>query len=206
MSETFEEIQGRLVEDVLRLSKRLDEFNEEIKRLEQSYEDARYEEELGEGLTDTASIFADVYQGIEDLKERCKRLIATLKGMSQPAIEDSEVREEISQFEQRAIQAFTEIGAIHAELTYVQAELRHLPYRYYRKRRRRGSLGSVRNATQSVVIYLRQQLFPLIKKISARLYNWIIQFVTPKGWSIGGEIGVNLVFQSKATLRINFGS
>ncbi|MBD1389293.1 hypothetical protein IC617_07640 [Neiella sp. HB171785] len=70
-----------------------------------------------------------------------------------------------------------------------------------------GGLGQgLRGAIDSVELFIKNRIKPLILKISSQLWQAIKAFMQPKGWSLGAGIKGDPLGLVDANLQIHFGS
>lgn len=66
-------------------------------------------------------------------------------------------------------------------------------------------LGQIIQTTANAWSGLANQIQSVIKGISSTLFQFISQMLTPKEWSISGELGVNVGVMTNAGIEITFG-
>lgn len=99
-----------------------------------------------------------------------------------------------------ALRALTTIPVLQAKTTSLRSKFKAIQQKI------KQGLTGVQIKVASIGKYIKKQIFPQIKKISAMLLKLIASLVTPNNWSIEGSIGSNMLFfQGTVTLGIEFG-
>jgi hypothetical protein len=92
-----------------------------------------------------------------------------------------------------------EIDALLGLLVYVETELAR------RAEPSQSFVGKAVAAVSRIILPLRNILKPALQKIAVRLWRIISGLMTPKEWSVGGELGNTVWGLTKVKLEIKFG-
>jgi hypothetical protein len=130
-----------------------------------------------------------------------QRLSRFVEDIPLPAkVEDvhSAVDELVNNLETRpeaAVRAITSVGALDAELAYLDARIARL-----------ANLQQIQQAVSNAWNNIKTYLQPIIQSISQHLWQLIAQLLTLKEWSISGNAGVNAFgLTGTVQLQLTFG-
>ncbi|MFC4871012.1 hypothetical protein [Negadavirga shengliensis] len=180
--------------DLEALSKDLEQFK------------AYFREQVGHEIsqvTEAAKEFRLLTQ--DDLVELAGR-IEILVDQLQNMLGELREREGFALSQPEAIQLASTVNTLQVELDslivlfdYIETELNK------QNATPQSFVGRAFQAVQRSVSSLRSFIKPIIQRIAQRLWRLISGLLTPKEWSIGGELGNTVWGLSKVKLEIKFG-
>ena len=175
---------------ILYLLDQLSLENEELRGLINEHLDEYQSEESREFVE-------GIFDSLESIDTRIPELRETVESFEIPdSPEDYRESPKQERNSERSLSALATLGILRGEYEAVS-------YSDFRRRRRqrinRRKFRTVRN-------FISQRILPLVKRVSSYLFDMISQLTTPKGWSVRGGIGSNMLFfQGNVSLSIHFG-
>lgn len=164
---------------------------------------------LGSDPNDFAAIGGEINEinqnQLVDLYERVQELIDQLQDMITELSDRSEV---IHLDKSEAIQISSTVSILQTELENLLKSLEIIAAKLEveSQKDRESYFGRQYRKVKRMVAGIKSYLKPRIISISQRLWRLISNLLTPKEWSIGGEIGHSLFFVGKVKMEIKFGS
>lgn len=139
----------------------------------------------------------DLYQRVESLIEQIQDMISELKNRDGIKLDTSE-----------AIQLTSTVSILELELNSLLSLLEKLDLAFTKldDKNDKSFIGKAKHRVQKVISSIQNVLRPFLKKVSQRLWKLISGLLTPKEWSIGGEIGNSVFGLGSVKIEIKFGT
>lgn len=139
----------------------------------------------------------DLYQRVESLIEQIQDMIWELKSRNGPIMDASE-----------ALQITSTISTLEGELNALWSLLEKLNVAFAKMNDtdEESFIGKSKIRLQRTLRSIQNVLKPLLRKLSQRLWKLISGLLTPKEWSVSGELGNTVLGLGSVKIEVKFGA